>query len=217
MLDTLDLFSPALMAAAAAGQNHPDDRDNGSRTRAVKQAARMQMRRAKSEIELATLLPASYTPGESWHVISHGDIDSLSYLTHALAGVSHFDIVVISTWCMARADIDQISAWLDSGRIDQLEFYVGEIFPNQYGDEYARLLEMAAIYGCRVTVARNHSKVMLMGNIADDYWLATESSANVNTNPRIEQTAVHASRELYDFYLEFFRGLKSIDRRSAAQ
>lgn len=116
---------------------------------------------------------------------------------------------------MARPDLDQLAAWLDAGRIDQLDLYVGEIFPSQYGDEYARTLEMAAIYGCRVVVARNHSKIMLMANRADGYYLVTESSANVNTNPRIEQTALHASSELYEFYAEFFAGLKTIDRKAA--
>lgn len=43
------------------------------------------------------------------------------------------------------------------------------------------------------------------------YYLAIESSANVNTNPRIEQTAMHRSRELFQFYREFFRDLRSID------
>jgi hypothetical protein len=65
---------------------------------------------------------------------------------------------------MAMPDLDQLAAWLDAGRIDQLDLYVGEIFPNQYGAEYARALEMAKTYGCRLVVARNHSKVMLMSN-----------------------------------------------------
>jgi hypothetical protein len=34
----------------------------------------------------------------------------------------------------------------------------------------------------------------------------------VNTNPRIEQTTLTRSRALFDFYFEFYRGLRSIDR-----
>jgi len=214
MLDTLDLFHPDLIAGIQSSEVAEVSADPGQ-ARAVKTAARIQARRAKSEAHLAEILPARFGHGECWHVISHGDIDSLSYLAHAIAGVSHFDRVLISTWCMARADLDRLAAWLDSGRIDQLDLYVGEIFPNQYGDEYARLQEMAGIYGCGVVVARNHSKIMLMSNAADDYYLVTESSANVNTNPRIEQTAIHVSHDLYDFYAEFFGGLKTIDKRAA--
>lgn len=160
MLDTIDLFPPDLIASL---QTHAAEADDSvAVARACRTSARISARRAKAEAHLAEIIPALVDEGDSWHVISHGDIDSLSYLAHALDGVPHFDHVVVSTWCMARADLDRLADWLDSGRIDQLDFYVGEIFPNQYGDEYARLLEMADVYGCRVVVARNHSKIMLM-------------------------------------------------------
>lgn len=180
------------------------------RARAMKKAHKLHVRRAKAEATLAEILPARVADSESWHVISHGDIDSLSYLSHALRGVEYFDFVLISTWCMGSADLDQIEGWIESGRIDTLELYVGEIFPSQYGDEYARAVALAERYGFRLVVARNHSKVMAAR--CGDYCLAIESSANVNTNPRIEQTAIHASRELFDFYREFFSGLKTIVR-----
>lgn len=144
--------------------------------------------------------------------MSRGDIDALSYLAHAIKAVSHFDFVAISTWCIAKPDLDQISAWLDAGRIEHFELYAGEIFPNQYGDEYEQMHQMCATYGCRLVIAKNHSKITLASNVADDYYLAIEGSANVNTNPRIEQAAIHASRELFKFYREFFHDLRSIDR-----
>ncbi len=62
----------------------------------------------------------------------------------------------------------------------------------------------------RLVIARNHSKVMLAMNDATGYYAAIESSANVNTNPRIEQTAIHRSADLYYFYRDFFDGLRSI-------
>lgn len=161
--------------------------------RAVRTKSRIQTRRATAEKHLASILPARFERGDSWHVMSHGDIDSLSYLRHALAGVSHFDHVLMSTWCIAKADLDEIAAWLDAGRIDQFDLYAGEIFPSQYGDEYEQMLTMCEVYGCRLSI---------------------ESSANVNTNPRIEQTAIHCSDELHAFHREFFHGLRSIDRSS---
>ena len=161
---------------------------------------------------LAELLPVRFQPGESYHVISRGDVDALSYLSHAINGVSHFDFVGISTWCIARPDLEQIAAWLDAGRIEHFELYAGEIFPSQYGDEHEQMLKMVADYDCKLVIAKNHSKVTLASNYADDYHLVVEGSANVNTNPRIEQAAIHCGRELFDFYREFFNGLRSIDR-----
>jgi len=181
--------------------------------RALRVVQRIQARRAKGEKALADILPERIAEGESWHVISHGDVDALSYLAHALKSMP-MDYVAISTWCIAKADLDQIEKWLDAGTIDQFELYAGEIFPNQYGDEYEQMLKMVKTYDCRLVIAKNHSKVTLAANEAEGYYLAIESSANVNTNPRIEQTAVHASRDLFNFYREFFSGLRSIDRAS---
>ena len=50
------------------------------------------------------------------------------------------------------------------------------------------------------------------GSAAASSWLVMEGSANVNTNPRIEQTSITNDRALFDFYLEFYRGIRSIDR-----
>ena len=211
MTDNLfaDFDADEIDAIAAA---HARDLQSAGQARATRIANRRHMRRAKAEATLADLLPARIPAGESYHVMSHGDIDALSYLTHCLAGVPHFDYVAISTWCIAKPDLDQITAWLATGRIDRFDLYAGEIFPSQYGDEFAQAQQMAANYDCRLIVAKNHSKVTLAACEQEGYYLAIESSANVNTNPRIEQTAVHASRELFDFYKEFFDGLRSIHR-----
>ena len=136
------------------------------------------------------------------------------YQVHALDGVSHFDHVLMSTWCVAKLDLEEIAAWIDAGRIDQFDLYAGEIFPSQYGDEYEAMHAMCETYGCRLVIAKNHSKITLARNTAEAYSLVIESSANVNTNPRIEQSTIHASAELFDFYLDFFSGIRSIDRRA---
>lgn len=211
--DLFTEFEPAEIAAAS--RQFQADRRETERARAHKSKNKHHLRRANAEATLAQLLPAVFTEGESWHVISRGDIDSLSYVRHALAGVTHLDHVLMSTWCIARKDLDEISAWLDSGKIDQFDLYAGEIFPGSYGDEYEQILKMTETYGCRLVVAKNHSKVTLLSQTSSNYYLVIESSANVNTNPRIEQSAVHADADLHSFYLEFFNGVKSIDKNSA--
>lgn len=216
MPDMSDLFAFDPQQVAAIERQMQRDRVQVGKARAERTRSRIQTRRATAEKTLADLLPARFSPDESWHVISRGDIDSLSYLRHALAGVTHFDHVLMSTWCIAKADLEEIATWLDTGRIDHFELYAGEIFPNQYGDEYEQMQRICQTYGARMVIAKNHSKVTLCASHADGYCLAIESSANVNTNPRIEQTAVHCSAALHAFYLEFFHGIKSIDRHTAS-
>jgi hypothetical protein len=206
-----DAFDATQVAAIRASADA--DRLADGQARATRVAQRHELRRANAERQLAEILPARLVDGESWHVISRGDIDALSYLRHLLAGAGYFDHVALSTWCIAKPDLDELCAWLDDGRIDQLDLYAGEIFPSQYGDEYEQALRMVTTFGVRLVIARNHSKVTLARNAKDAYHLCIESSANVNTNPRIEHSAVHCSAPLYHFYREFFDGLRSIDRR----
>jgi hypothetical protein len=211
--DLFDGFDPATVAAVRA--RYGADIQAAGQARAAKRQSRHELRRATAEKQLAEILPARFTEGESWHVISHGDIDALSYLRHALQAVSHFDFVLLSTWCIAGPDLTELQGWVDSGRIDQLTLAVGEIFPSQYGDEYEQACNMADNYGVRLIVSRNHSKVILASNEAEGYQLVMEGSANVNTNPRIEQTAIHRSADLLAFYRDFYHGLRSIDKRPA--
>ncbi len=217
-MTTDDLFAgfEADAVAAIQGDLQRKTETLGQAT-AMRRQHRMQARRANAEKQLAEILPARFTRGESWHVMSRGDIDALSYLRHALAGVSHFDHVLLSTWCIAKPDLQEIEHWLDSGRIDLFELYAGEIFPSQYGDEYETMLRLCQVYGCRLVIARNHSKVTLASLEAEAYRLVIESSANVNTNPRLEQSAIHCCDDLHAFYLDFFHGLRSIDKHSARQ
>ena len=184
-------------------------REQTAKAASIRVATRIKTRRAKSEAEIANLLPNRITPGESWHVISQGDIDSLSYLGH-IATHEPLDYVLLSTWCMAGEDVKRLRQWIDSERIGRLDCYVGEIFPSQYADAYSMLCAAARSSGGRVCVFRNHAKVYVAKNARVS--LAIESSANVNTNPRCEQTAIHASAELAEFYKTFFDGIRSFTR-----
>lgn len=205
-------FDPADVLAAS--RQHAANKAETRRAVAQRSANRHHLRRATAEAHLAEILPARIEPGDSWHVVSRGDIDSLSYVRHVLAGVSHLDHLLMSTWCIAKNDLTEISNWLESGRVEQFDLYAGEIFPGSYGDEYEQMLAMCENYGARLVIAKNHSKVTLCS--VDDYKIVVESSANVNTNPRIEQSALHHNADLHGFYLDFFTGVKSIDKSSKA-
>lgn len=178
---------------------------------AIRTRTRRQQRRAKSEAELSQLLPPRIDPGDTWHVVSGGDIDALSYLSHVLRGM-RADYALLSTWCMALDDVKALGAWLQSGVIRRLDCYVGEIFPSQYPAAHDALCAVVREAGGRVAVFRNHSKVMLAGNASTGEAFVIESSANVNTNPRTEQTVVTNDRDLFGFYKNFYDGIHSYNR-----
>lgn len=175
-----------------------------------RKTSRLVLRRAKSEAVLHEILPAALEMGTSYHVISHGDVDALSYLIHIARHIP-IERVLISTWCMAMPDVEWVREQIRIGRIGGVDYILGEIFPSQYPDEYTAVAAMVAEGIATMKVARNHAKVMAGSNPDAGTWFAIESSSNVNTNPRIEQTAIHMDRDLHDFYLDFYAGIKSID------
>lgn len=158
-------------------------------------------RRIKSELHLEECLPWHFEKGASYHCISHGDVDSLTYL-RVIVKQQPVEYVLISTWCMAITDVKEVEKWLERKDIGCADFYVGEIFQGSYADVYLYLKKVAERFGSRVRIFRNHAKVMAGFGNAFDFVI--ESSANVNTNPRTEQTCITIDTGLARFYKEFY-------------
>lgn len=168
-----------------------------------------QARRINSELALEQSLPWHFEKGVTYHCVSFGDVDSLTYL-RVIVKQQHVRYAIISTWCMAAEDIKEVDSWLDAGYIDRIDFFCGEIFRGTYLKEYTAMKELCRKHGCKMSIFRNHSKVMVV--YGEHFNAVIESSANVNTNPRTEQTAITLDDGLCDFYLEFFNGIISFER-----
>lgn len=200
----LDIDSESLLREAGS------DIEEAKKATAWKTRSRRQTRRAKSESTLVEILPADIADGDAWHVLSSGDIDSLSFLAHILA-THTLDYCLMSTWCMAMDDVNQILTWIAEGKIARFDAYLGEIFPNQYTDEHERLVAGLKQTGAgRVAIFKNHSKVYACRSGARAWVI--ESSANVNTNPRTENTVITADIGLYQHHKAYFDGIKSFNR-----
>lgn len=79
---------------------------------------------------------------------------------------------------------------------------MGEIFKGSYPDVCTATKEFIAECGGRLVIFRNHSKVMAIEGERFDCLI--ESSANINTNPRSENTVVTVDRELTADYIRLF-------------
>jgi len=196
----------------AAGERKPEEEDipNPSGRSIRVNLDRMVARRANSEKHLDEILEWDLQPGYCYHIISGGDVDSLTFLRHILRN-QPVDYLLLSTWCMAMQDCVEIERFLQIGRIKRLDSYVGEIFKNSYFNEWLRLIDMHKKYGGRVAMFRNHSKVMC--GFGEKYDFVIDSSANVNTNPRTENTVITTTTELALFYKKFFDDIRSFDRQ----
>ena len=178
------------------------------RTRLI-ETTKNEMRKITSEKSLEQSLPWHLKEGQSWHCFSWGDVDALTYFRH-IVREQHIQYAALSTWSMAAADIHEIEEWLKRGFIDRVDFYVSENFAGTYRQEAELLQEISATCGGRVCIFKNHSKVMIL--YGDKYDCCIEGSANVNTNPRSEQTVLTVSSELCDFYKDIFDGITAYNK-----
>lgn len=168
-------------------------------------------RRAFSEVNLLEAMSEpgfNFKEGISYNFITGGDVDQLTYLK-AILLQQPLHYCLASTWCMAAADILQFREWVEGGKIEHLDFYVGEIFGQSYAVELNMLQALYEDYPNlgRIAIFRNHSKCF--AGYGDKWAFVVQSSANINTNPRTEQACISIDRGLFDFYKEFFDGIKT--------
>lgn len=167
------------------------------------------MRRVTSELALEKELPWHFEQGVSYHCISFGDVDALTYL-RCIVKQQKLKYALVSTWCMASTDIAEIRNWIQRGYIGRCDFYVGEIFKASYYKQYEELNELCRELGGRVAICRNHAKIIVV--FGERFDAVVESSANVNTNPRIEQAVITVDSDLAEWYKKFFDSIISFER-----
>lgn len=187
-----------------------EKRSHRRRTALLEVSEKYEYRRAFSETKLLDLCGEfRFTEGHSYNFITGGDIDSLSFLKCILRQ-QDLDYCLASTWCLAGEDIFQFGEWVDGGKIRHLDFYVGEIFPGSYRVEWEMLKDLYARRPGlgRYAVFRNHSKIY--AGVGDRFAFGIQSSANINTNPRTEQACITIDRGIYQFYRDYFDGIRTI-------
>lgn len=142
-----------------------------------------------------------------------GDVDSLSYLKVVL-NQHDLDYCLLSTWCMAAEDILQLRQWYEQGRIRKLDMYLGEIFPGSYKIEWQMVKKFYQEHpeAGRAAVFKNHSKIYAGCNYDDGFYFGIQTSANINTNPRTEQGSITVDKGLFEFYKDYFDGIRSFEK-----
>lgn len=207
MRDLFANLSPS--EATDVPKERSDDPNKGKSVRCHPTRGIYIERRVRSEISLEEALPWHFENGTAYHCFSFGDVDSLTFL-RVIIKQQRVEYAVLSTWCMANTDVEEISKWVEAGYLGRIDFYVGEIFQASYADIYLKLSDLVRKFGGRVAIFRNHSKVI--AGFGEKFDFAIESSANVNTNPRSECTVVTVDSGLARFYKqEIFDNIQSFN------
>lgn len=187
-----------------------EEESTEEKTKTHKSGKRHITRKASSERVLEEVLPWQFEDGDCYHCISQGDVDSFSYFKHILKS-NKFDYALISTWCAAAEDFKEIENYIDRGFLKKIDFYVGEIFEKSYPEAFERATRIVQKCGGRLCIFRNNSKVMVLKG---DVSFVVESSANLNTNPRCENTVVTCDKKLAEFYIDFYKKIKNFKKET---
>ena len=159
-------------------------------------------RRAFSESQLLDATGFDFKDGESYHCLTEGDVDSLSYLKVILRQ-QDLDYVLFSTWVMAAEDILFLGDMLEKGKIKKMDAYMGEIFPRNYIIEHEMLTDLFKKHDCgRLVIFKNHSKIY--AGYGKKFKFGVETSANINTNPRCENGCITIGSGIFEFYKSYF-------------
>ena len=187
--------------------------EQGSIKVSHRMGARQLWRKAASEAALEQAMPWHFQEGDCYHCFSFGDVDSFTFFKMVLRQ-QPIQYAAISTWCMAGEDVTDLRRWHAKGLVGRVDFFVGEIFKGSYPDVYSAVMEFIDECHGRLVTFRNHSKVMAIEG--DRFDCLIESSANVNTNPRSENTVLTVDRDLVAEYIKLFSEIVPFNQDSGA-
>jgi len=165
-------------------------------------SARRRFERIRQKQSLLEVIPEPPAPGESIHVIGTGLYDFWTFVPQFIDWIGHAARLTCSTWTLNRPNAVEFFEIWDAGKIETADFLTGLYFKRRESAVYAFLLEGIRARGGRYRAFRNHAKVLLLENPDRNAWITVEGSANLTSNPRLEQYVVTNDRALYDFHRE---------------
>lgn len=187
----------------------PRKRRSRNRTTAVLELSEQYLyRRAWSETQVLDMLGMDGPKdGVSYHVLTGGEIDQMAWARVMLRYHRRLDDLYISSWVISGEEVMWLDQRLELGDIGRLTILTGEIFRDKYRIEYQMCCTMIGKYDGRVRVYSypNHAKILAGRN--KERFFVVESSANCNTNRRLEQAVVSTAQGLYEFYAKYFEDL----------
>ena len=171
-------------------------------------------RKASSEKALENALDWHFNDGDCYHCFSFVDVDAMTYFKHVLRQ-QRIKYAAISTWVISGEDVEELDRWHKRGMVGRVDFFIGEIFERQYPEAAAALQRFVRECGGRYVVFRNHAKVMAI--LGERFDCLIESSANVNTNPRSENTVLTVDSDLTKKYVKLFSEIVPFNKNPGAE
>jgi hypothetical protein len=169
--------------------------------RAYRLAARRKVAQIGQRQALSDLLCGLPAAGESIHVVSEAKFDFWTWVPVLVGWLGgRTEALYCSTWTLSRNNAVEMFGLWDAGAIGAAHFLTGTYFKRRETAVYAMLLDGIRARGGRYRAFQNHAKVLLLSNAGTGVWISVEGSANLTSNPRLEQYVLTNDKGLYDFH-----------------
>ncbi|MBK9963453.1 MAG: hypothetical protein IPP07_00550 [Holophagales bacterium] len=165
----------------------------------VRRPTRRELVRHLREESVAEAIPRLPAPGETWHVVTATKFDHWDLVPHFLRLLGRPASLLCSTWTMSRANARDLVALFDAGLVTSIDLLTGRYFVRREAAVAAYVQEeLRARPRCRFLAFENHCKASVISAPPD--FIVTESSANLTSNPRLENATVTNDEALAHFW-----------------
>ena len=139
--------------------------------------------------------------GGNFRVLGCNKFDAWTWVpvTIDLMG-GYCDELYINTWIINHHHVKELVELIKAGNVGKTSMLIGLLFKTREPSAYALLVEELSKRSGRYLAVLSHAKVTLIGNRKTGDFIVIETSANMSTNVKVEQTAMTNDRELYDWY-----------------
>jgi hypothetical protein len=165
----------------------------------------------KTEIQgqqdsLRDILQTYPAPNESVHVLSAAKFNFWTCCPVMVDWIGATEDLYISTWTANRNNVVELFQLFDAKKITgRIIFITGLYFKSREPAVFAMLAEGLLRRGGKLKAFENHAKVMLLNNAECGVWLSIEGSANLTSNPRLEQFVITNDKDLHNFHASWMQ------------
>jgi hypothetical protein len=147
--------------------------------------------------------------GDTWHILTSGDIDAGNVLDYLVQHHAPFGTLHLSTWSMERVHVQIVGEHLAAGAFDSFIALTGDYFAQRSPANYTALVNLAQRHRGHVYRFNNHSKLMAMRSRDGAFSVVVEGSANFTRNPRTENCVITCDHGLYEHVAAWFAEITS--------
>ena len=185
-------------------------------SRSLRLRLKLETLRVRQRDRLSDVVQYPPKPGEQLHIVSASRFNFWTICPALIEWCGDYvDEVFVSTWTVNFSNVRELLDLLDVGKIGTSSWAVGSYFKKRETSIYAMLADGLLKRGGRIVAFENHSKVLLVSDKKNDNWYCVEGSANMTSNPRLEQFFIANSKELYDFHRAWFTEMLELTTRHA--